>query len=221
MWRRGPESRSTRVIAALAGGLALMALALAVVLSGSPLVLAHANPVPPDEPIVKASGGLGACQDGETLPARTTAIRFTFVAVVGPRVTATVSEGGRVVAAGSAGSGWTSGAVTVPVSAPARSVAGARICFKLGPSAEAVEIGGSAAGPRTAARRLDGRPLAGRFTVEYMRPGASSWWSQAETVARRFGLGHAPSGTWLALLLLLAMGATVATAAWLAVRELG
>jgi len=83
-----------------------------------------------------------------------------------------------------------------------------------------VEVGGAGAGPATAARTLAGDRLPGRFTIEYMRPASASWWSSIETVARRLGLGHAPSGTWLAVFLLLAMGTVVATASWLAVREL-
>jgi hypothetical protein len=42
----------------------------------------------------------------------------------------------------------------------------------------------------------------------------------AETVARHVGLGRAPSGTWVVLLLLIAMGAVLATASWLLLREL-
>jgi len=210
----------TRVSVALFAGLALLAAALILVLSGSPLVLARANPVPPDEPIVKAGGGTGACQDGEAVPAHVTSIRLILVAVVGPRVHVTVGSGGRTLTSGTASSGWTSGAVTVPLAALDRPLGSARVCFALGGSAEAVEVGGSAAGPATAARTLDGRVLPGRFTVEYMKPGSASWWSSIETVARRLGLGHAPSGTWLAVILLLAMGAVVASACWLAVKEL-
>jgi hypothetical protein len=222
MWRPvGRSGGSARVSVALSLGLALLAIALAVVLSGSPLVLAHANQVPADEPIYKATGGSGACQPGETVPAGVSAIRLILVAVVGPRVSLTVGSPGGPVTSGSVGGGWTAGAVTVPVKPLAHPVGSARICFQLGGSAEAVEVGGSAARPALAARTLTGKVLPGRFTVEYMHRAHGSWWSTGETVARRLGLGHAPSGTWLAVLMLLAMGSVVAGASWLVLRELG
>jgi hypothetical protein len=220
MWRRAGSIRLTRAGIALFASLAALAVALAVVLSGSPLVVARANPVPPDRPIAKLEGGAGACQSGEAAPARIAAIRLTLVAAVGPRIRVSVSVDGRTLTGGTAVGGWTSGAVTVPVAPLERPLAAARVCFALGRSAEAVEVGGSAAGPATAARTLSGHVLPGRFTIEYMRPSSASWWSSIETVARRLGLGHAPSGTWLAAILLLAMGGVLAVASWLVLRDL-
>jgi hypothetical protein len=118
------------------------------------------------------------------------------------------------------GSGWTSGAVTVPVKPLAHAVSGAQICFKLGRSVETVQLGGSPTNAALAARDLNGKALPGRFTVEYMRSGNGSWWSAAETTARHLGLGRAPSGTWVALLLLISMGAVLAIASWLVLKEL-
>lgn len=220
MWRRVSGAGSSPTAAALAAGLALLAIALVVTLSGSPLVVAHANNTPADQPILRATSHTGACQDGEVLPAGISAIRLILVAVVGPSVSVTLTSGAHPLAAGVAGSGWTSGAVTVPVKALPRAASRARICFKLGQSAEGVEVGGSHTGAALAARGLDGKALPGRFTVEYMRSGKGSWWSSAQTVARRIGLGHAPEGTWLALLLIASMGAILATASWLLMREL-
>jgi hypothetical protein len=211
----------SRATIALGVGLVLLAVALALTLTGSPLVLAHANANPADEPILKATGHSGACQEGEVLPAGISAIRLILVAVVGPQVNVTVTSGNRLLAAGTTGSGWTAGAVTVPVKSLSHIVADTRICFKLGRSAEGVEVGGSKASGASAARSLDGRLLPGRFTVEYLHRGSSSWWSSAKTVSRRLGLGHAPAGTWIALFLIAAMGGVVASASWLVVKELG
>jgi hypothetical protein len=221
MWRRVAKARKSRATVALGAGLVLLAIALAIVLSGSPLVVIRANATPADEPILRATGNSGACQDGEALPAGVSAIRLILVAVVGPQVGVTVTAGSRPLAAGSTGSGWTAGAVTVPVKPLSHATPGARICFKLGRSAEGVEVGGSKASAAVAARSLDGRPLPGRFTVEYLHRGSSSWWSSAKAVSRRLGLGHAPAGSWIALLLIVAMGGVVATASWLVTRELG
>ena len=211
----------TRTSGALGAGLLLLAVALIVTLSGAPLVVAHDNATPANEPLVEARSGSGACQGGEVLPAGISAIRLTLVAAAGPRVNVTVFSGGRVIAAGATASGWTSGAVTVPVKPLAHAVSPARICFELGQSVEKVQLGGSRTAAAVAASDLAGKPLSGRFTIEYMHTGSSSWWSLAKTVARHIGLGHAPSGTWIVLLLLVAMGALVAGAAWLVLEELG
>lgn len=210
----------TRAAIALAAALAAVAIVLAVVLSGSPLVVVHTNAVPADEPISEGKGNAGACQEGELLPAGVSAIRLTLVTLAGPSVSVSVSAGERTLASGTTGSGWTAGAVTVPVRPLAHAVAGTRICFALGRSVESVTYGGSHTSPAIAARTPSGTRLPGRFTVEYMRRGARSWWSLALPVARRIGLGKAPAGTWVALLLALAMAAVCAGAACLVVKEL-
>jgi hypothetical protein len=212
--------RMTRTTAALAGGLTLLAIVLVLTLSGSPLIVAHANATPASAPILEADSGSGACQAGEALPAGISAIRLTLVAAAGPRVSLSVLSGSRVLMSGVAPSGWTSGAVTVPVKPLSALAAPVSICFQLGRSVETVQLGGSRTSAAIAARSLSGAPLSGRFTVEYMRAGSSSWWSLAKTVARHMGLGHAPSGTWIALLVLVLMGTSVAAASWLIVREL-
>jgi hypothetical protein len=209
----------TRATVTLAAGLALTLIAIGVTLSSSPLVVAQTNGTPAGESIVEATNYAEACQADEVLPAGISAIRLTLVSAVGPRVSVTALAGTHVLTSGVAGSGWTSGAVTVPVRPLARAVSHVRICFGLGPTVENVLIGGSKTSPAVAARS-EGKPLPGRITIEYMRAGRSSWWSLASTVARHIGLGRAPSGTWIALLMLALMGAAVATASWLVVREL-
>jgi hypothetical protein len=209
----------TRATVAFAAGCALMTLALVVTLSGSPLVVAHTNATPADEPVLEAASGAGACQADEVLPAGISAIRLTLVAAAGPRVSVVVLSA-HPLTSGVAGSGWTSGAVTVPVKPVAHAVSHVRICFKLGQSVETVQLGGSRTSAALAARDAKGKILPGRFTVEYMRAGSRSWWSTAETVARHMGLGRAPSGSWIVLLLLAAMGAVLVSASWLVRKEL-
>jgi hypothetical protein len=214
------KSLRAPVPAALALALALVAIALVVTLSRSPLVLARTNGIVAEEPLVLAPSGFQACQSGELVPAHTTAIRLTLVAAVGPRVALTLTAGPRLLTSGATPSGWTSGNVTIPVKPLPHAVPSARLCFELGRSAEDVTVGGAQAGRSPAAQIIGGGKMRGRFTVEYMRPAGGSWFSRALTVARRMGLGHAPSGAWLAPLLLFTMGATLATASWLLVREL-
>ncbi|MGA9285492.1 MAG: hypothetical protein WBV85_08615 [Solirubrobacteraceae bacterium] len=207
------------VALALVAGFAVLALALVLTLSGSPTVLARANGVPANQPILEAKSG-SACQAGEFLPAGTSAIRLTLVADAGPKVSVGVFSGGRSVASGVTGSGWTSGAVTVPLKPLRHHVFPATVCFKFAQSAETVQLGGASANAATAARNASGVTLPGRFTVEYLRSGPTSWWSLASTVAHHFGLGRAPSGTWIAWLVLLIMVASVTLASYLVLREL-
>lgn len=234
------EAHLRRPAVALALGLALVAVALVLTLSGSPLVVAYTNATPANEPLLEATSAMGACQGGEVLRAGISAIRLTLVTAAGPRVRVAALAGTRVLTSGTVGSGWTSGAVTVPVRPLPRAVGGVRICFDLGPPVEAVAVGGSrtspaiggakagaagrepaaTAGGKPVATERDARPLAGRFTVEYMRAGRRSWWSLAQTVARHMGLGRAPAGTGIVLALAAAMGVAIAAASWLTVREL-
>jgi hypothetical protein len=139
-------------VVVLAGGLALVAIAVGVVLSGSPLIVAQTNGTPANEPLLEARSAVGACQDEEVLPAHISAIRLTLVSAAGPRVSVAALSGRQMLTSGVAGSGWTSGAVTIPVRPVPREVAGARICFDLGPTVESVTVGGSKASAANAAR---------------------------------------------------------------------
>jgi hypothetical protein len=221
MWRHVSRVGRKPVAVALTLGLVSLVVALVVTLSRSPTVVASINSTPVEGPILEGGSGTGACQDGEMLPAGISAIRLTLVASVGPRVSLTALSGAHVLTGGSIGSGWTSGNVTVPVKPLAHPVSGARICFELGRSPETVQVGGGRAGAAPAATDTNGNTLPGRFTVEYMRAGHDSWWSMAETAARHLGLGRAPGGTWVALLLLVAMGTALVIALWLVLKELG
>jgi hypothetical protein len=209
-----------RTAVALAVGLGLVAIAIVVTLSGSPLVVAHSSGVPVDFLVGESKGESVACQEGESVPAAITAIRFRFESDAGPRVSVSVWSGGRLLSSGTAPSGWTSGAVTVAIKPLAHPVRGARICFALGHSAETVNVDGTQTSAAVAARGGDGEALPGRFAVEYERPAHSSWWSNVKEVARHLGLGREPAGTWIAFLLVALMVASVLGASWLLLREL-
>ncbi len=217
----GEQGQRRRVAGALALGLALLALALGLTLSGAPAVVLGANSTLANGALAVTSAGAQACQSGETLPAGSSAIRLTLLAEIGPRVSVSaISSTGGVLTSGSIGSGWTGGSVSIPVKRVARMSSPVRICFKLDPSKEQVGIVGSPTKQDVAARSGEGEALPGRIKIEYLRTGSRSWWSVAPEVARRMGLGHAPSGTWVALALVLAMGAVLLTASWLVFEEL-
>ena len=55
---------------------------------------------------------------------------------------------------------------------------------------------------------------------EYLRPGSSSWWSLASSVAHRMGLGRSPAGTWIVFFLIAIMIAVAALASLMVLREM-
>jgi hypothetical protein len=209
----------TRATVALIAGLALVAIAIGVTLSGRPVVVARTNSTLANGSLAETTSAASACQAGETLPADISAIRLTLRSEIGPRVSLRALSGTRVLTSGAVGNGWTGGSVTVPVRPLPRTSPHVRVCFAVDASRESVGIVGSPTNSAVAARS-HGKALPGRIKIEYLREGPSSWWSMAPQVARRLGLGHAPSGTWLVLPLIALMGAVVAGGSWLAVREL-
>jgi hypothetical protein len=205
---------------ALVAGLALLALAVGVTLSGSPVVVAHTNSVLAERKIAETVSNAAACQADEVLPAGISAIRLTLDSYAGPQVSVRVLSGTRVLTHGVVGSGWVGGSLTVPVKHVSRTTSGVRVCFKLGPTKEKVAIDGVRTSSAVAARDDGGNSLPGRIRVEYLRAGHSSWWSLARVLARRIGLGRAPTGAWVALLAALLIGTGIAAASWVVLKEL-
>jgi hypothetical protein len=133
-------------------------------------------------------------------------------------VTVKVLSGSLVLTRGTRDAGWTfNETVTVPVKRVPRTIPNAFICIAFGGAIEPIQINGAVV-PTTAANGSARRTV--RFRVEYLRAGHRSWWSLASAVARRMGLGHAASGTWI-VFLLIALMITVATlASRMILREL-
>ncbi len=204
---------------ALAVGLSLVAIAGALVMSKAPAHVAATNAIAARTNVAQLHQGGSVCQGAEALPAGTSAVRLDLEAVVGPSVTVAVLSNGRMSSRGTLGSGWTGANVTVPVARIPRAIRGATVCASVGQTREIVTlIGQMSRGPRAV---LDpAGPAPGRIGIAYLEPGASSWWSQALSVARRMGLGRAPSGTWIALAVALAMALAAALGLGLAVRTL-
>jgi hypothetical protein len=203
---------------ALIVGLALVAIAIGVVLSRSPLEVAGTNSIPATSAAGYAPGGTTACQPSGTIPEGTTAIRISASQNVGPKVTLEAFSGPSIVARGERAACWgIDETVTVPVERVAHAIPNAKICVVIGPVTEAVQINGVQLHTTS---RFGAPETVVRFGVEYLRPGSSSWFSLASTVARRMGFGHAPSGTWIVFLLLALTITIVALASRLLLREL-
>lgn len=203
---------------ALAAGLALTALALALTLSGSPDAVAPttvpAHPVEIHPKLAVTQHGASICQQDETLPRATTAIRFSLKALIGPKITVKALAGGKTVTSGERGPGWTAGVVTVPVTRVNRTVTHAKVCLAFALSDETVDMEGESASGARAAVAEGGQALPGRMHVEYLRPGNRSWWSLALSMARHIGLGRAWAGTWIALLVLVLVAIVLGLTAW-------
>ncbi len=206
---------------ALVAGLVAIAVALALVLSGSPQVVLATNGVAAPEALAAANAGTSACQAGERLPRGTTAIRLSLGAFTGPAVTVRALSGAAVVASGARGTGWDGQTVTVPVRRAARTIAPVRICFASSSvGGEKMELDGSPAPPASSMRARNGEVLGARLRVEYLGSGHVSWWTLALSVARRMGLGRAWSGTWVVLLVATLMLLAVALCSRLILTEL-
>jgi hypothetical protein len=203
----------------LAAGLVLIAMIVGVTLARSPPTLAGTNRVPAESLIGLVERPAGACQSGETLPAGTSAIRLSLVAIIGPRVAVRALSGGRVITRGSTGAGWTGSEVTVPVAALARGVAPITICVRLSDLNGEVEFKGARTSAPVAVSER-GERLHGRLRVEYVRAGHSSWLSLLSAVARHVSLGRAASGMWAVFFILALTLSVVALTSWGIVREL-
>jgi hypothetical protein len=203
---------------ALAVSLALMAIAIAVVLTGSPVSVAGNNSVAAEHGVGAAQGGTGGCQIAGTVPAGTNAIRISASVNVGPKVTVRILSGSRVIAQGTRAAGWgIDETVTIPVKRVPRTVTDTRLCVTFGKALEPIELNGQSV-PVTAPNGKQGRVV--RFRIEYLHPGHSTWWSFATTVAHRMGFGHAPSGTWIVFVLIALALTVTALASRLLLREL-
>jgi hypothetical protein len=200
---------------ALATGLTALAVALGLVLASSPLTIAGTNGVPANFAVTFIHSTEVGCEAGGTVPRGTEAIRVSLSANSGPKVGLEVLSGSTLVSSGARAAGWgVDETVTVPVERLPRTVYGARICTTVGPMVEPIQVNGTAI--RTAG---GGRTYLLR--MEYLRPSSRSWLSLVPSVADRMGLDHAPSGAWVAYLVIAVMLALAVLAARLTLREMG
>jgi hypothetical protein len=193
-------------------GIALIVTVIVITLGETPLVVAGEN-TNQKYGLTEARGTPTVCQSGEEVPRATTAVRMSSYAFTGPKVTATVEQGGHLISRGHVSSGWAGGAVTVPMGGLTGGVKDATVCFTFHLNKyETLTFTGAVVREKGSRRGL--------VRTEYMRPGSKSWWSQVSEVARRMGLGRAGSGTWNALLVLALMLGLTAVCVRTLLREL-
>lgn len=192
----------------LAGGFALLVVALAVVLLQAEPRSAGSNFIPELGEVAKLRGPARRCQDGETVPADTAGVRF-LVGTYGrpaPALSVLVRRpGGAVLTSGRLAGGGPEGRVDVPLREVDRLQGGVSVCLTIQGRGRTVLYGSG-----------------GRVHLEWMRPGSESWLGLAPTIAHRLSLGRwDPLGALLLpALALLLLGAWVG-AAWLVLREAG
>lgn len=208
-----------RVRIALAVSGILLVLAIAAVLSRSPPVVAASNGVPATghAELELTGGNTSSCQPVGTVPRGTSALRISIGAGAGPRVRVEVLSEGLIVTRGELPPGWgLAAAADVPVKPLTRDARDALVCTSLGPDVGPLKALGTpraSSGEDTLLSEIELR-------VEYLRPGSSSWWSLASSIAYRMGLGRAVSGTWITFLALALMVAVGVLAARLVLADL-
>ncbi len=198
----------------LLGGLVLVVLGVGVVSLGHPDTVARANGLSPENVVAGVTSHARLCQARELVPRGTTSLAVWISSFSGPAISVELTAEGREIAHGRRGSGWTSRSVTIPLNRAVPRDTIATVCFTVTPKYEEVVARGN---PRKGApaTTLNGKPLEGAITIEYLHSGSRSWLSRAPQIARHLGLGRVPSGAWapaFAFVLVLAIAGTVAVA---------
>jgi hypothetical protein len=211
------NSRAVKAVKrTFAVSIVLMIAAVALTLSRSPLHVVRATPSA-GAYLTTSIESEELCQAGETLPAGVSAIRLSTGSYAGSPVRVRVSSGSGIVTEGKRGPNWMGNSVTVPVKPLDHAVSPVKVCVNLAPNSELIYVTGAQSSAKDSAVTPLGR-VGGRMAVEYLAPSEKSWWSRALTVARHMGLGHALTGTWVALLAAIVMAAVGLLAVGLTTR---
>src|SRR3954468_3024622 len=190
--------------------LVLLAAAFARTMAHRAERLAGSNPVKLQQPALRVDGGSRLCQ-GVIAPREAASAMF-YVAPTGPKgppLAMTLSGGRRTLASSQIAGGWTGGVVRFPFRPLDASDAKATIYVRNRGSAPLAFAGLPVGAPTSAT--VDGKPQQALVTIEFFRPGTSTWWSLLPTIAHRAGvLKGSLAGAWafwLAVALVLAAGA--------------
>jgi hypothetical protein len=165
------------VRAVLAAGLLLLLALAGVTLAQSAPRPSGSNYVPEVEEVVRLVGDDRHCQEGETIPGDSAAMRI-LIGTNGrpaPELGVTIAaRGGRAISAGRLAAGTPEGRVEIPIRAVEDTTPAARVCVaRRGPGRTVLYGGG------------------GRVRLEWVRSGEESWLALLPTVAHRFSLGRA------------------------------
>lgn len=201
-------------------GLAAIGVAIVLVISHRPPATAGGNGIAGKNYIeLEAKDALSNCQTAGTIPRGTSALRLAIEGVYfSPSVKVKIARDGHVIARGShAPGGPAAPNVIVGLPALGQTVRGAQICTAVGPTVGPIRFSGE---PASSSSHVSNALQQAVLHVEYLRAGDRSWWSSLSAIGRRIGLGRAPGGGWVAILVLLLMLSVTALTVRLAIQEL-
>lgn len=211
----------SRVKLALAGGLALTAVASLFALLQTPMTVVAKNGVlEGEEALVTVTHPARFCQAHESLPPDITVIEPGLSANTGPRVRLEVISAGRVLTSGERGAGWNGRVVAIPVRPLPHSVADVTICVSFSVHDETIGVHGFQASRVNGVVEVGSRPLPERMWLNYQRPASHPWISQLGAIAQHMELGRSATGAWIVVLAAVLELSALAIAARLLLVEL-
>ncbi len=176
----------------MAVGLGAIALILAFVLLQKAQRRSGTDLTPNGSFVASLGAGEQTCQDGELLPADTSAMRATIGAYGKPgpplHVTLTAPDG-KLLSSGGLEGGWREGVVQIPIAHVSNASELVRLCVRdAGPGR--IAIAGALPDPGF---HMDvaGHSIEGRLRYDYMRPGKESWAELLPTIVYRSTLAKA------------------------------
>jgi hypothetical protein len=201
----------------MAVGLAALAVVIVAVLFHSGERRSGSDLTPNGAFVAALSAGQQACQEGELLPADTSAVRVTLGAYDKPGPAIAVGftgPHGEPLSSGGLPAGWKQGVVRIPITHVSRASEGVHVCLRdAGPGA--IAIAGTDPDPGLH-MVVAGKTVEERLRYDYLRPGSETWLQLAPVIAHRTTL--AKSGlirhwAWAGalLLMLLAVGLAART----------
>jgi hypothetical protein len=160
--------------------------------------VAASNSVKLQQPVIQINGGSQLCQS--ILAPRDAASAMFFLAPTtpkGPPMSLTLTAGGRTIATSRIAGGWTGGTPRFPFRTLDRTYtdAEAKICARNEGRAP-IAFSGLPVGAPTSTT-VDGKAQKAVVTVQFFRPGTSTWWELLPTIAHRAGvLKGSLAGSW-------------------------
>lgn len=192
---------------------------LALVLLGAKFVrtmgherehLAGSNSVKLQQPVIQIDPGSRLCQP-VVAPKDAASAQF-YTAPTGPKgppLAMTLSGAHQTIARSRIAGGWTGGVVRFHFPTLRATYPAGTICVRAG-GRDPIAFSGLPLGTETRTT-VDGAPQRAAITIQFFRPGVSTWWSLLPTIAHRAGVLRGSLagawGFWLAAVLVLLAGA--------------
>ena len=176
----------------MAVGLGAIVVILAVVLLQKDQRRSGSDLTPNGAFVTAIIAGQRTCQEGELLPADTSAIRATIgtYGKPGPSLQVTLTgPPGELLSSGGLRAGWREGVVRIPIAHVSSATEGVRVCLRnAGPGP--IAIAGALPDPGYH-MELGSSTIEGRLRYDYMRPGRESWLELLPTIVYRSTLAKA------------------------------